>query len=673
MSLKRLILHVAVPAPLYQTFDYLAPAGCDASQLKPGIRIKIPWRQNQIIGILLAVSETSSVKSTKLKAAIAILDDTPLFSPALLTLIQFAAAYYHYPIGEVFAAALPTLLRQGRETEYRHHDAIFEALPETVPLLTLNIAQQHAVKAILKDINIFKAFLLFGVTGSGKTEVYLQVIAEVLAHQKQALILVPEIGLTPQTVMRFQQRFPVNIAVLHSGLTDRERHNAWLQAKNGDAKIIIGTRSAIFTPLFNPGVIIIDEEHDLSFKQQEGFRYSARDLAIMRAQLEKIPIILGSATPSLESLHNAKLQRYKLIMLPERAGAAVHPNFYIIDMRKQAVKNHLSPLLLTAIQKHLDQKNQVLIFLNRRGYAPTVQCHQCGWVASCKRCDARMTLHQQPSYLLQCHHCGATRPVDKSCADCEATQLFPLGSGTERIEQALQNYFPDIPIIRIDRDTTRLKGQLENKLATIHQGESSILIGTQMLAKGHHFTEVSLAAILNIDSGLYSADFRGAERTAQLITQVAGRAGRVEKPGDVILQTYHPEHPLLKILLDQGYEKFAGAALIEREAAGLPPYQSLALIRAEAIKSDIALDFLTEIKIILQSYESFGKNTIIILGPVSAPMQKRAGKHRAQLLLQAIHRKDLKNNLEQLTQHLNQLKNKQRVRWSIDVDPQEIF
>lgn len=667
MAKTPLILRVAVPVPLYGVFDYLAPIDFPLEKLQPGLRVKVPWRRKEIVGILLDISKQAQNPALKLKATIAVIDTLPLFPSSIMSLLKFAADYYQHPIGEVFASALPTLLRQGKESTYRKI-SLFEALPETFPLMVLTDAQQMAVKTVTENLNQFTSYLLYGVTGSGKTEVYLQIIAQVLAQKKQALVLVPEIGLTPQTVERFQKRFPVNIAVLHSGLTDRERHNAWLQAACGDAPIIIGTRSAIFTPMLKPGVIIIDEEHDLSFKQQDGFRYSARDLAVVRARLEKIPVMLGSATPALESLHNAQQKRYHLLSLPERAGAAVHPAIRVIDLRRQVVQHGLSQLLFDAMRRHLDQKGQVLLFLNRRGYAPTLICHECGWVAECHRCDARMTLHQKP-LLLQCHHCGASRGVDKYCRDCQTTQLFPLGAGTERIEEALREHFPTTPLIRIDRDTTRLKGALEHKLASIHKGESSILIGTQMLAKGHHFPEVTLAAILNADSGLFSGDFRGPERAAQLIVQVAGRAGRVEKPGEVILQTYHPEHLLLKKLLEEDYLAFADMALAERLSAGLPPYQPLALLRAEAMQAEVALQFLREVKNNMLE----ASTDISLLGPVPAPMQKRAGKHRAQLLLHARQRNTLRHHLGVLIQRLTNLKSKQRVRWTIDVDPQEMF
>ena len=663
-----IIFELAVPTPLYSLFDYISD--------KPavlGARVKIPWRNTQIVGIVINIKSCSDVPLKKLKKIIEIIDNNSLFSASIFKLITFSADYYHYPIGEVFSAALPALLKQGHDAQdYRKHYTPFESLPEVAPVLTLD--QEKAVKHIRENRDKFKPFLLLGVTGSGKTEVYLQLIADVIKQDKQALILVPEIGLTPQTVMRFQARFGVLMAVLHSGLSDRERHDAWLQAKNGEAKIIIGTRSAIFVSLHNPGIIIVDEEHDVSFKQQDGFRYSARDLAVVRAQFEQIPLILGSATPSFESLHNVNNNRYELLTLPERAGVAVQPVFNMIDLRQVPKQGHkkgsknLSALLLDNIKKHLESNNQVLIFLNRRGFAPTLICYQCGWIAGCRLCDANMTLHQSPNYL-QCHHCGATRSVDKKCQECQG-ELSSLGMGTQRIEEAMADYFPKIPVIRIDRDSTRKKGSFEKKLASIHEGEPCILVGTQMLAKGHHFTEVTLVVILDADAGLFSSDFRGPERTAQLIIQVAGRAGRVEKPGEVILQTHHPDHALLKQLLTQGYYDFAQNALKERKAIGWPPYEYLSLIRAESSQLVYAMDFLKESKALL-----YNLNSVRALGPIPPVMQKKAGKHRAHLLIQSSSRPDLKKALDKLVPDLVKLsiKFKQRVRWSIDVDPVEFF
>jgi primosomal protein N' (replication factor Y) len=540
----------------------------------------------------------------------------------------------------------------------------------------LNSDQQVAVDAVTAKLDDFGIFLLDGVTGSGKTEVYLSIIEAVLARGEQALVLVPEIGLTPQLVSRFQKRFTQPIAVLHSGLSDNERLSAWLKAKEGEASIIIGTRSAVFTPLAHPGVIILDEEHDLSFKQQEGFRYSARDVAVKRGQLEKIPVILGSATPSLESLENARLKRYQLLVLPERAGEANHPDVAVIDVRKQPMADGLSSALVNAMSRHLENDGQILLFLNRRGFAPVMLCHDCGWVSKCKRCDAHMTLFfDKGNKRLRCHHCGSERKADSHCPDCTSTELRPVGTGTERLEEALAVQFPDVGIVRIDRDTTRRKGAMQSLLDSVHDGSKRILVGTQMLAKGHHFPDVTLVGIIDIDQGLFSSDFRATERMAQLIVQVSGRAGRAEKAGQVLIQTHHPDHPLLKVLLDECYGSFASRAMDERRLAELPPYQHMALLRAEAVNGDLPIQFLQQAREMAESINtgSSGASGVLLLGPIPAPMEKRAGRIRAQLLLQSPSRAELHNLLTPWLQQLESSKLGRKVRWSIDVDPQEMF
>ncbi len=539
--------------------------------------------------------------------------------------------------------------------------------PTSAP--ALNPAQAKAVAAIGEQLGGFGVSLLDGVTGSGKTEVYLALIQRVLAQGEQVLVLVPEIGLTPQLVSRFQQRFDVPIAVLHSGLSERERLCAWVSAREGGAPIVIGTRSAVFTPFKKLGLIILDEEHDASFKQQEGFRYSARDVAVKRAHLESLPVVLGSATPSLETLHNAQQGRYSQCVLAERAGAARQPDIAVLDVRKQPMFDGLSTALVNTMRRHLENDGQVLVFLNRRGYAPTMLCHDCGWVAKCQRCDANMTLFNG-NHRLRCHHCGCERRADPRCPECEGTELRPVGAGTERLEAALKQQFPNTGIVRIDRDTTRRKGAMQSLLDSVHDGSKRILVGTQMLAKGHHFPDVTLVGIVDVDQGLFSADFRATERMAQLLVQVAGRAGRAEKPGQVLIQTHHPDHPLLQTLLYEGYAAFAKAALEERRQARLAPHCHMALLRAEAVDSQLPLQFLEHAR---QLAQQFGANKVQLLGPIPAPMERRAGRTRAQLLLQANERADLHRLLEPWLQQLEADKLGRKVRWSIDVDPQEMF
>ena len=541
----------------------------------------------------------------------------------------------------------------------------------------LNADQAKAVAAIGQQLGSFAVSLLDGITGSGKTEVYLSLIEQVLAQGQQALVLVPEIGLTPQLVSRFQQRFTLPIAVLHSGLSDRERLCAWVSARSGHAPIVIGTRSAVFTPFKKLGLIILDEEHDASFKQQEGFRYSARDVAVKRAQLESLPVVLGSATPSLETLYNAAQGRYSQLVLAERAGAAQHPDIAVLDVRKQPMFDGLSSALVNTMRRHLNAGGQVLVFLNRRGYAPTMLCHDCGWVAKCRRCDANMTLFNG-NHRLRCHHCGSERRADPACPECTGTELRPIGAGTERLEAALQQQFPDTGIVRIDRDTTRRKGAMQSLLDSVHDGSKQILVGTQMLAKGHHFPEVTLVGIVDIDQGLFSADFRATERMAQLLVQVAGRAGRAQRPGQVLIQTHHPDHPLLQTLLREGYAAFAKAALEERRQAQLAPCSHLALLRAEAVDGQLPLQFLTHARQLAEALGgklgmNLGVNNVQLLGPIPAPMERRAGRIRAQLLLQASERADLHRLLDPWLQQLEVDKLGRKVRWSIDVDPQEMF
>jgi primosomal protein N' (replication factor Y) len=730
---NKTILRIAVPSPLYRSFDYLPPADTDPDTLQPGIRVRVPFGRRSVIGVLLQTSTHPAVELQKLKRAQQVLDSDALLNADVLAMVQWASAYYQHPIGEALAAALPVLLRRGQAPETTASSA-WRLTPEgrTIDLATLgraarqaavmralqaspdgidrtllaapasvlhtlgergwiesfcrtpaaaspkvatarghrlNPAQQLAVDCILGQLDSFAPFLLEGVTGSGKTEVYLTLIEQILQRGQQALVLVPEIGLTPQLVGRFSKRFPVPLALLHSGLGDRERLAAWQQARSGTAPIVIGTRSAIFTPLARPGLIVVDEEHDASLKQQDGFRYSARDLAVWRARRLGIPVVLGSATPSLESLLNAREQRYQLLDLPERTGAARLPDFEILDIRQQPLEHGLSPPLVRRIRQHLDADGQVLLFLNRRGFAPVLMCYDCDWVAECRRCDARMTWHQRDGRL-HCHHCGSQRPVDTVCPQCGGSDLHPMGQGTERVEQALAEQFPEVERLRIDRDTTRRKGELDKLLERARSGKARLLLGTQMLAKGHHFPAVTLVGILDADHGLFSTDFRGSERMAQQIVQVAGRAGRHDRPGVVIIQTRHPEHPLLQLLVRQGYPAFARAALAEREAAQLPPVTSIALLRAEAADAQLPMEFLEAARTVIAAQDTC---SVTAWGPVPASMERRAGRFRAQLLLQSARRGDLQRLLSTLVLQLETDRRARRVRWSIDVDPADTY
>jgi len=478
-------------------------------------------------------------------------------------------------------------------------------------------------------------------------------------------VLVPEIGLTPQTFKRFQDRFNLEIVLLHSNMSEKQRLQNWLKAKNGTAQIIIGTRSALFTPLKNPGIIIIDEEHDLSFRQQQGFRYSARDVAMLRANLENIPILLGSASPSIESLFNVQKKKMTCLELTEKAQNQKSLSYEIIDLKKQPIQQGLSTQLIQSIKKHLAEKGQVLLFLNRRGYAPVLLCHNCGYSHHCNSCDIHYTYHHKINSL-QCHHCGATKKVSNSCPNCHSQQMLPIGLGTERLQETVEKLFPDAKCARIDRDTTRQKSSMDNFVNAINAGEIDILIGTQMLAKGHHFSKLTLVALIDIDSALYSADFRAAEYAAQLITQVSGRAGRAEKPGEVIIQTHHPEHPMLTQLIHSDYKTFAQATIKDRIEAELPPHHFAALFQAESPDLNNAKLFLQEAKKILRQYNDL---SVELLGPAPAVHTKKAGKFRYQLFLQSQKRSHLHHLLEKTLKDIEKLKSAKRVRWRIEVDP----
>lgn len=726
-------LQIAIGSPLRRHFDYLPPEGSKQSDWQVGIRVQVPFGRRTETGILVGISDHSDVPTAKLRPALKMLDDAPLLSDEMLSLLKWASDYYHHPIGDVLQHALPVLLRQGKDASARtetvwqlNHSgkvadiADLKRAPKQAALLKqlqlnpdevlskedfnqqhshwraplaalikrgwvdaierrgllgdtatpdqapeLNDEQSAAIDTVCAQHEDYQCFLLDGVTGSGKTEVYLGIIQHVLAQGRQALVLVPEISLTPQTVSRFQRRFRVPIAVMHSGLGQGERLDAWLAARSGEAGIVIGTRSALFTPLANPGVIIIDEEHDSSFKQQKGFRYHARDLAVLRARRLGIPIILGSATPSLESLANVDQGRYQQLILNHRISRTTPPPVRTIDLRGQPIESGLSHSLLKIVTEHLERDEQVLLFLNRRGYAPTLCCHDCGWISNCPRCDAKLTLHAA-SQRLRCHHCGTEQSMPAHCPECSSTDIRALGQGTERIEDALQAHFPAVDVLRIDRDTTRRKGAMQAMLDRIHDGKKAILVGTQMLAKGHDFPNVTLVGILDADQGLFGIDFRASESMAQLIVQVAGRAGRAEKPGQVLVQTYHPEHPLLQNLLKHGYPAFAQQAMQERREVVLPPFASMALLRAEASQRELPMAFLSKAYATAVACNIKG---IELLGPLPAPMERRAGRYRAQLLIQANERKPLQHLLKVLLPELEKWPEARKVRWSIDVDP----
>ncbi|TPG11598.1 primosomal protein N' [Rhodanobacter glycinis] len=721
------VLRVALPVPLPTLFDYLPPAAGEACV---GSRVLVPFGRGRMVGVVVAIDAEAAVGSSRLKQVLRLLDDVALLDAELMHTLAWAADYWLGGPGEAYANALPLTLREAKPlppigdeywslTQAGHsaHDAgtrrggskvllallvdralsaqeLTERLPgwreagrrlasagliersERPPLdrpLPASLAprlsdeQQQAVAAVGASLGQYQPFLLDGVTGSGKTEVYLALIEQVLAQGKQALLLVPEIGLAPQTVRRLRERLGVIVEVLHSNLSEGDRARAWLRARAGSARVILGTRSAVFTPLPQAGLIIVDEEHDSAYKQQEGFRYHARDLAVVRARRLGVPVLLGSGTPSLESLANAEAGRYRTLHLRARPGAIRPPQVQIIDMRAQRLEHGMSPALLAAVADTVARGEQALVFRNRRGYAPVLLCHACGWHAGCPRCDRPLTLHAGRRQLI-CHHCDYRQRLPAACPSCGAGDLKPQGQGTERLEEALIAQFPQVPVLRVDRETTRRRDAFEQLLATLHDDQPAILVGTQMLAKGHDLPNLTLVAIVGVDEGLHSVDFRAGERLAQLVVQVAGRAGRARKPGRVVLQTHQPEHPLLRCLLAQGYAAAARELLAERRLIQLPPYSHQILLRADAPQREQVDAFLAAANTALPRSDQFQ-----IAGPMPAPMPLRAGRHRGQLLLEATSRSTLHGMLRSWQLALAALPSARRVRWSLDVDPIDLY
>ncbi len=669
VKVERLVA-VAVPAPLYTSFDYRVG---DDLTIHAGARVRVPFGARQVVGVALAAPSERQAPARRYRHITEVLDAGALLPGDMLELCRFAAEYYQHPIGETLATALPVGLRQGRAAELKPVPSPVEGppkhppkedAPEPAPRLT---DEQERALATLREGNGFSVALVEGITGSGKTELYLQRAADVLAAGRQVLVLVPEIGLTPQLAERFARRFGASVVSYHSAMAEGARTQAWLRARDGVAGVVIGTRSAVFVPFKDLGLVIVDEEHDGSFKQHEGLRYSARDLAIVRAQRARAPVILGSATPSLETLNNARSGRYRHARLARRVHSVAPPAIRLLDIRSRPLDHGMSAPLLEAIGRHLDAGGQALLFINRRGYAPVLLCHDCGWQAPCKHCDARLTLHRARGRLI-CHHCGAEQGIPAVCGACSSKALMPVGEGTERIESGLRDAFPGKRVERFDSDRIRRRGELEKLLGDIRSGAIHILVGTQMLAKGHDFAGLSLVGILDVDQALYGNDFRAIERMGQLVTQVAGRAGRVGQQAEVILQTHETRHPELLCLLEGGYPALAERLLKHRKVLGLPPYSHLALLRAEGPSLAQALAFLTEAREALPREPRVG-----VLGPVPAPMERLAGRYRAQLLLQASSRAALQRLLAAAVPGFDKLPTARKVRWSIDVDPVDLF
>ncbi|QTH70539.1 primosomal protein N' [Pseudoalteromonas xiamenensis] len=721
------LVEVALKVPLNRTFDYLVDES-HRSKLAIGKRVRVPFGKRELVGVVLTIKEDTNLAVDKLKSIYEVIDEQPILTTTYLKFLQFCSRYYCFPLGETLFTALPAALRNGdaidklatqmlkpseqgsakvrgkkqqalldylienracsigeikalgftqaqiKSLEDKSLVERFIAPPTTWQSDVIQInhkpvlnAEQATACAAIKQVEAFSCFLLEGITGSGKTEVYLQALEDIVKQGLQALVLVPEIGLTPQTVNRFRKRFAnLPIALWHSNLSDNERLEVWRQVETNECAIVIGTRSSIFLPFAKLGMLIVDEEHDASFKQQDGLRYHARDLAAYRAATLQIPMILGSATPALESLQHAISNKYRLLTLSQRAQTATANQFHLVDMKGQIAQQGFAGITLQTIQDTLARGKQVMVFLNRRGFAPTLICHECGWLSNCHRCSSNATYHKGIAQLI-CHHCGDVNTIPRQCPDCGSTQIMPTGLGTEQVAEFLNAHLPNTPITRIDRDTTRKKGSFEEALDEIRSGGARVLVGTQMLAKGHHFPDVALVVILDVDSGLYSSDFRATEHMAQLITQVAGRAGRSGEPGKVLLQTHFPEHPLLQDLVNNGYQDFARYALTERQEVGLPPFSHLALIRAEGHKFEQVLQFLSDL---VPKQRLAG---IQLLGPLPAPLERIAGKFRYQLHIQAESRNVLHHYLAQLSDYINSHPLANRIRWSIDVDPIDMY
>ena len=651
------ITEVAIPVPLHNTFDYLCK-----EKVVIGSRVKVPFGSKKVTGIVLSHKDKSSF--SKLKEVEEVIDHEALLSKEILEFLTWSANYYHHPIGEVLSNALPKNLRNGKPALLKKPSEAHVKVSSTDIQLTTE--QSFAINEVLKSSSEFNGFLLHGVTGSGKTEVYLNITERLLKTGKQVLVLVPEIGLTPQMISRFKERIEGQVVAVHSQLNDTQKQDAYLLAKNGDAKVILGTRSAIFTPIPNLGLVIVDEEHDNSFKQQSNFRYSARDLSFMRAKFANVPLILGTATPSLETLKNVIEKKLARLTLTSRPGEAIMPSIDLIDMRSQP-SEPLSKPLIARIKHYLSESRQVMLFINRRGYAPIYYCTECGWQSECTSCDSRLVYHRSINRL-KCHHCGLEKSPESSCPSCSSKELKILGYGTERLEENLESFFPSTEVIRIDRDTTRKKKAFATHLKKINSGEPCIIIGTQMLAKGHDFSNLAFVGILDVDVGLMSTDFRATEHLAQLLVQVSGRCGRGKYKGEVNIQTRYPNHPIFNFVKDSRYTEYAKTLLLERKDTKLPPFAHQALICANAKNKILAENFLTEVAQLINSIEI---ESVEIWGPVPGVIERKSDYYYFNLYLQSEDRGQLRRLIQTFYQHVETIRVSSSVRWFVDIDPVE--
>ncbi|NOL48723.1 primosomal protein N' [Pelistega europaea] len=705
-------VRVALDVPLEAEFDYRVPEGMSVAR---GQRVIVPFgTQKHIIGVVTHLLSQTDIPADKQKDIIQVLDDLPAFSENWLALCEFSARYYLRPVGEVILPVLPPPLRKvsaymgksatspverldkkihqqqlkaerikqkEEQKAKKEKSSIADILSAEMTHATniqLNVEQQVAVDTISQTQG-YKTFLLHGITGSGKTEVYLHVMQQKLSEGKQVIFLVPEINLTPQFEQILRQRFePLYgeqaIAIMHSGLSDGERLQAWVNMQRGVTKVILGTRMSIFAPLDNLGLIVVDEEHDASYKQQDGLRYSARDLAVWRAHQLGIPVVLGSATPSLESWQQVFTHRYTKIALTQRASSSSLPQIRLINTKKMRLNQGLSPDLISAIDERLQRGEQAMVYLNRRGFAPVLRCTACSWTSVCLRCSAHMVIHQSAGQVptLQCHHCGYTARIPLKCPECGNQDLSALGYGTQRVEEVLAQTFPQARIQRIDADSTRLKGSAAKLFEQVHTGDVDIIVGTQMLAKGHDFKRLSLVGVLNADMMLFSGDFRAPERLFAQLMQVSGRAGRHLRDAEVLIQTEYPEHHLYQSLIRHDYEQFVADALGERKAAGLPPFGHHVLIVAQARALDEALEFLRVIIDVAKAQFANYLEGVQLYDPVPLRIVRVANIERAQLLVEGSSRSALHRFMSLWLAEIYQHYRSHKVRYFVEVDPLEI-
>jgi primosomal protein N' (replication factor Y) (superfamily II helicase) len=714
--------------PLRRSFTYSFPEELGQAFCSQRVRCRF-GKQKQAIGIVFHIHDTKPPGDFKISAIESVIDQQPIVSDDVWQLIKWSADYYTHPVGEAVFSCLPVKLRQGEPANYQSELVLKITAKEpnfksnaTKLKQTYQDISQHLIRLSQKsefgiakatidkllaqelitveseqlirpstkhndkpeklseeqtqvlakiDYQRYQSLLIQGITGSGKTEIFLQAIETCLEKNQSALILVPEIGLTPQTLHRFRDRFDARIEVLHSQLSDSQRLHIWLKCLNNQVDILIGTRSSIYSPLTNLGIIIIDEEHDPSYKQQEGFRYHARDLACKRAHQADIPVLLASATPSLETLANTQLNNFEVAYLSKRLSGNLAP-IKTVNMTTEPSSHGISHHLMSAIKHYLAKEQQVLLFINKRGFSPVLRCEECNWLSECKRCDANMTYHKRHNQM-RCHHCGNQHQKPHYCPQCLTGELIPLGLGTEKVDEWLQQKFPEKHVVRVDRDTASTKNKLEGRLTQIHDGHADIIIGTQMLAKGHHFKNLGLVGILDVDGSFFTADFRGSERLSQLVLQVAGRAGRELTDSEVILQTHYPDHPLIERIQQQDYAKISQWLLQERQDAMLPPYRHQTVIRANCHQFNHAMNFLQDVKQIIQINQTQTSDQVSLIGPMPAPIEKRAGKFRCYLILEANQRSSLRNSLQTNMHLITNSAFANKVRWYIDVDPKELL